>query len=392
MSDPDRSLRFTAAGRCHLSFAFEVGAGIDLDRAERILLETERQTVRSRHRVPQHFDYRPAPLRLVEGPGPHGIAGHRIERVDLVLYDFGAVAVNYTRPFDSTLESLVELAIALEASTELERDARERVQAILTRLADAVSRPRLAEPVEDYIVFDIASVSRRKGEPGEQGDHSRSDPAGTGRPTGPNVLWEEAGPITAQILRASREPLSPEEIHDALRLRYRFATTDVTIIDWNAAVLFDPDAEETLAVLEFANVQLLQLRHLDQELDRAVDRAYDALARTERGLFRALRPPVAGLRTLGELQMDGAVLFERVSNALKLVGDQFLSRVYSGISDRFHFPDWDRAVSRKLEVIDGVYQKLSDRVMSRRLELLEWIVILLIGLELVLSLLRGTRE
>jgi uncharacterized Rmd1/YagE family protein len=57
------------------------------------------------------------------------------------------------------------------------------------------------------------------------------------------------------------------------------------------------------------------------------------------------------------------------------------------VSSRFHFADWDRTIGRKLEVLDGVYQKLGDRVTARRLEVLEWIVIGLIALEIVLSLL-----
>jgi uncharacterized Rmd1/YagE family protein len=84
--------------------------------------------------------------------------------------------------------------------------------------------------------------------------------------------------------------------------------------------------------------------------------------------------------------MDSAVLFERVSSAVKLVGDRFLGRVYVAASQRFHFADWDRAISRKLAVMEGIYQKLSDRVTARRLEVLEWIVILLIAVEVVFSL------
>lgn len=357
-------------GRCIASFAFDVGDDIDLDRCERSLAAAERQTVRARRRVPPHFDYRPAPLRLGSPPPPSvDLPGCRIDRVDVVLYDFGAAAVNYGVPFATPLDRLVELAVALEANTQLIRDARERLARLLPALGPAIARPGLAEPVEDYLLFEIARVHR--------GDRDLS----------PAALLDEAGPHTAQILRATRDPLSAEEVADALRLRLSFATTDLTVIDWNAAILCDPAPEETRVLLEFANVQLLELRHLDLELDRVVDTAYEALARADRGVLRSLRPPGAGFRRLGELQMESAIVFERVSNALKLVGDQFLSRVYGGASERFHFAAWDRAIGRKLEVIDGIYQKLSDRVMARRLELLEWIIIVLIGLSLALPLL-----
>jgi hypothetical protein len=371
----------TVRGRCHASFAFDLGRDVDLDRCERLIAETERQTVRHRRRVPQHFDYRPAPLRLTQPAPDRLMPGLLVERVDLVLYDFGAAAVSYTVPFAGSLDALVDLAVALEDNSTLPRDARARLDSLVRRLGAAVSRPRVAEPVEDYLIVEIERL-----DPPAAPDRRSSTEAPA---LAPAALWTECGPVTAQVLRATRDPLSPEEVREALHHRLSFATTDVTIVDWNAAILYDPDPEETRVLLEFANVQLLQLRQLDQELDRAVDQAYEALARAERGPLHSLRPPTGGLRRLGELQMDGAVLFERVTNALKLVGDQFLSRVYGAISERFHFADWDRAITRKLVVIDGIYQKLSDRVMARRLEALEWIVIALIGLELVLSLLGG---
>lgn len=84
--------------------------------------------------------------------------------------------------------------------------------------------------------------------------------------------------------------------------------------------------------------------------------------------------------------MDAATLFERVSSAVKLFGDQFFGRVYQAVSERFHFKAWDRAITRKLDVLDGIYQKVGDRATARRLEVLEWIVIILIAIELILAL------
>jgi uncharacterized Rmd1/YagE family protein len=83
------------------------------------------------------------------------------------------------------------------------------------------------------------------------------------------------------------------------------------------------------------------------------------------------------------------VLFERVTNALKLVGDQYLSRLYNLISGRLHLRDWDTSIVRKLQTIGGIYEKLADRATARRLEVLEWIVILLIALEILIPFLRG---
>jgi uncharacterized Rmd1/YagE family protein len=82
------------------------------------------------------------------------------------------------------------------------------------------------------------------------------------------------------------------------------------------------------------------------------------------------------------------VLFEQVSNALKLIGDQFLARVYAMAGRRFHLADWDRAVTRKLQTIEGIYSKLTDQASERRMEVLEWIIIILIAVSIVLPFLQ----
>ena len=39
---------------------------------------------------------------------------------------------------------------------------------------------------------------------------------------------------------------------------------------------------------------------------------------------------------------------------------------------------------RKLATLESIYQKISDQVVSRRMELLEWIIIILSGISIVL--------
>ena len=83
------------------------------------------------------------------------------------------------------------------------------------------------------------------------------------------------------------------------------------------------------------------------------------------------------------MQVDGAIVFERVSNALKLMSDQYLARVYRLASQRFHLAEWNSSILRKLDTIESLYEKMNDRNASRRLELLEWIIIILIAFEIV---------
>jgi hypothetical protein len=161
---------------------------------------------------------------------------------------------------------------------------------------------------------------------------------------------------------------------------------DLTIADWNAALVVDREGDDIRTVLEYANVELLEMRWLDQKLDLALNDAYETIARPSLNLPRMLGYYSADLRHLAELQVDNAILFEGVNNTLKLLGDQYLARVYALINKRFHLDEWDASILRKLQTLESIYGKISDQAGSRRLEMLEWVIILLIAFSVALQL------
>ncbi len=357
-----------ARGTCFPLFAYEVAYAIDLDAAERrVLAAKERQTVKSKRRAPAFFEYRPAPLRVTLQGGPVRVGAYpTAPDVEVVLYDFGAVAVSYAIPIEGPLAALPQLSADLWGNGDLLADSRAHVERLLGTLGDAAVRPRIAKFVEDYSVFQIEVFS-------EFCDAAR--------------LWTDHAGVVAQILRAATAPLSQQEQADAISSRLSFRPDDATFIDSDAALIFDPEGDDVRAVLEFANTQLLELRYLDAELDQALDRAYGLVVRAPP--LRLLPPYGPDVQQLAQLQLDAAILFERVTNALKLIGEQYLTRVYGLVSRRFRIADWDAPVTRKLQTLESIYAKLSDRAATRRLEVLEWIIIVLIGVSIVISLFPG---
>src|SRR5947208_15747660 len=99
------------------------------------------------------------------------------------------------------------------------------------------------------------------------------------------------------------------------------------------------------------------MRYLDQKLDRALDRAYEALSRRSWNLLRIFGYYSADLRRVAELQVDNALLFEGVNNTLKLLCDQYLARVYALANRRFHIGEWDTSILRKLQTLESIYEK-----------------------------------
>src|SRR5213596_3319797 len=350
-------------GTGYVLFAYDVAHAFDLAAAEtRLASATQRQTVKQKRRAPAFFEYDPAPLRVTEPADSLAVGEHvTAPYVEFVLYDFGAVSVSYAIPLQGPLTGLPALSTMLYGNEQLQADSRRRVQQLIEALGDAAIRSRLADFVEDYVVFQIEAF----------------------------MLWTEHAQTVAQVLRAESRPLSQQEVSDALASRLSFGPNDATLIDTDVTLLFDPEGEDVRAVIEFANTQLLEMRYPDAQLDEALERAYDLLGRSP-GLRRFLPSPFGvPVQRLGRLQLDAAVLFEQVTNALKLIGEQYLTRVYGHVSRSFHLAEWDVSIPRKLQTLDGIYGKLADRAATQRMELLEWIIIVLIAVSIVLPFFTG---
>jgi len=354
-------------GLCYVMFAYDAARHIDLHQAEKRIHETsERQTIRHKRRTPNYFEYQPPPLRV-----SYGSAAVQIEaclarpNVDLILYDFGAVAALYSLPIAGSFDELLKLSEELYDNPFLLSDSRKRVEELLKVLGDAATYANLATVVEDYVIFHVESLSRSPDIPRFLASHCRQ---------------------IAQILRAESRPLSEQEIEDALSAKLSYGMEDLAVIDWNAALLIDRDGDDVREVLQFANVELLEMRYLDQRLDGALDSSYVALSPRAGSSRPKLGRYGSRLRSVAELQVDSATLFEGVNNALKLLGDQYLARIYRLVSRRFHLDDWDASILRKLQTLESIYQKMSDQAATRRMEVLEWIIIILFVFSIVLEL------
>ena len=355
-------------GHCRVMFAYDAARSIDLDEAERRIQETGRyRTVRHKRIAPAFLDYRPSPLRMSHESEPLQAGPFRtIPTVDILIYDFGAVAVYYSIPLPSSLESLLPLSTELYANEVLSSNSRKRVEDLLTLIESAATLPQISNLVEDYAIFHIEELSM---------------------PLDPSKFCERYGRQIAQILRAEKRPLSDAEVADVLSATMSYGPEDILIIDWNAALLIDREGEDVREVVQFANVELLEMRHLDQRLGCALDQSWETVSKRRSSLAHRLGRYGTGLRAIAELQVDNATLFEGVNNALKLLGDQYLARVYRMVSRRFHLDDWDAGILRKLGTLDSIYQKMSDQAAARRMEVLEWVVIILIAFSIFLQLL-----
>jgi hypothetical protein len=357
----------TFAGILHIHVAFDWGDEIDLEQARRLAPAAPRDLPR-RRRTPSSITYRPPPLRFPLAPAALKLPeiGPVQPEAEATLFDFGAVSVDLRVPFRLPPEALTRLAGWLADPTPLEKAARSALEALHQKVQPAIHDALWQTDLsEEYFVFQLFPRDC----PGSAAELLQADED-----------W------LAGLVRLESGPLSKEEIAEAVRLHISYSPEDLFIADWAAAVLLDYDCGETLEIIEFANLQLLEFRHIDNRLDDSLAGANRLIHPTHRPRFSLWRSHARPLRQLGELKVEANGLFERTGNVLKLVGDQYLARVYRLLAERFHLEEWENSIQRKLEVAEGIYQVVSDQAESSRSEFLEVVVVLLILLEVILAL------
>jgi hypothetical protein len=354
------------AGTLHLYVAFDWGDEVDLERARQLVPAEVRELPR-RRRTPPSIAYRSPPLRFRLAPVALGLpVGDAPSAAEATVFDFAGVSVALHVPFRLPLADLQRLAGWLAEPAPVHAAARSAVAPLHAKLLPAIRDPLWRDDMnEEYFVFQLPP----------------------GNPLPDVALHAGRADWVAGLVRLEPGRLSPEEVAEALRLHLSYSPEDLFVADWAAAALFDsdPGCNETLQVIEFANLQLLEYRHIDDRLDADMAGAYRLVHEAISKRLRFWRGYDLPLRALGELKVEANDLFERTGNVLKLVGDQYLARVHGLLAARFHLKDWESSIQRKLEVTEGVYQVISDQANAHRTEFLELIVIFLIVLEVVLA-------
>jgi hypothetical protein len=353
------------SGILHAYVAFDWGDEIHLDRAQR-LAPAESHLLPRRRRTPSSIGYRPSPLRYQLPSLQVDLAELKqaAATAEATIFDFGGVSVAIHIPFTQSSAELVRLAASLSDPNSIVETARAAVKPLYAKILPAMDKPRFNELSEEYFVFQLTP--------------------GPGFPKLETLLAEHAGWLAA-LTRLESEPLSADEIKLATQGPLCYSPEDLLLAEWSAAVLFDRDCEETLQVIEFANLQLLEFRQLDDLLDDRLNEAYRLIHRLARTWLPFWRLHDRPLRALGELKIDANSIFERTGSALKLVGDQYLARVYQLVASRFHLGEWGQSIERSLNIVQGVYQVVSDQSATYRAEFLEILIIALILFEIVMA-------
>ncbi len=347
-------------GSVRVLIQFDVCEEIRVDRLQQIINSRTVQQPSLKHVAPAYVRYQRPPVVVSADPLVLE-SGERLTG-EIKYYDYGVVSVLFEIPFAGGWDSLVRLASRwvwdIDFASRVEPIIRQR----LDRAASSLVKPYRRWLSEDYFIF-----------------HVREAP---GQPLALD-LTRAAGRQIAQVVRGDPQPLSEGECAEVLNSQISYYATDVAVIGWNAAFLYDSaaGAETAIQLLEYANSQLLEFRHYDEFLTGVLDTVYDTLGEKRNRLARWRMARSAN--RLHAVLLEVSELTEHADNAIKFLSDMYAARLYRLAAGKVGVPDYKNLVTQKLRTAEELYDYMVEQFNQSRAFFLEVIVVLILLIELV---------
>lgn len=353
----------------HIYYSFDISNEIRLEKLEKIFGKkpVELAFIYSRL-TPKYVKYSQAPYLINLGKKTKQVAlGEKYEfSIDAKLYDFGVVTIRLSMNFKGSIKEMGLLSNLLVENEEIEKEAWKQVELITQEIKDLLISPIDVITYEEYTIFHIKKADQKLHMPKLVGRYGRE---------------------IAAVLRSETEELSEAQIQDTLKSSISYFVDESVFVQWNnALVISDDEILDMMDVLEYANIQLLELRAYDYVLDKEIDAAYDALIeiKTKPWYQIGVEPFSPKLDKLEEVRLDVTQIIEKVENTLKIVGDPYLAKVYRIATEKFRLNEWKNNVQEKLGIMESFYGTVSNRVQNSRLLVLELFVALLFLIEVAL--------
>ena len=188
----------------------------------------------------------------------------------------------------------------------------------------------------------------------------------------------------AHFLRTQREALDETEIENILSSRVRYSKDDLTIVDWDGAIIIAPegDFQSDIELLKVGNYQLLRYRMLDQSVENSLR---DIAVQFRSDPRRALRPgPTRGrIRRIVQHRLELMLDFEHTDQNLLLIGDWYTAKLYEVIRDELYLDHWKEAVHTKLDNMESIIGTIQENFslswsgLMGQVELIGWIILLI---------------
>lgn len=195
------------------------------------------------------------------------------------------------------------------------------------------------------------------------------------------------------LLMGEETSFSGQMREQVLQNRLSYSEDDFALVTWDTALICDPKHPgDLLDLIEYANVQLLELRYYDALLSKHMENMYDDI---EQAGYRHVYSRLGRYRritsTLLRFIADITQVTEKIDNFIKITEDIYYARVYQTTLRVLRTDQWRESVNRKLQVIHQSYILLSNEVNIHHSNILEWIIIILIAMEFAFAIVNSLK-
>ncbi len=186
----------------------------------------------------------------------------------------------------------------------------------------------------------------------------------------------------SRYIRSTAKPLDESEIKKTLSAQLHYSESDLTIIDWEGAILCSEQTafREDIELLMVGNYQLLRYRMIDESIERALKRIRTALENRHKNFFSRAN---SSLEKVVSSQLSILLDFEKINQSLLLIGDWYSAQMYRLIVDEFYIDEWKEEVSNKLQSLSSIDETVRQNLTlswSRLLDFIQiagWMIILI---------------
>jgi hypothetical protein len=343
---------------------FDIAYEIDLLKVEeKLKRETTRLKIK-RKPFSKAFEFKNPPVSFQLQAIEKVFSGRKVHiNIYVRAYDFGVLSIILEIPVSGmNLREFEDLAFILKHTEDIESECRLQLRQATEILGDSLIGSNLDLFEEDYTVFFIESL----------------DPE-----TGIDDLFQHYD--IARLLLYEDKPISGKLREEINTLKFSYYADDCTVLSWDSALIVEPSGETEIAdILEFAHAQLLELRYYDHIVDRELFTLYNSISGkgiTSLWKIRKYEKLAArAMRTVTEL----TDITEKVDNSLKVTEDVYYAKIYMAASRLFRVKEWDAGIRRKLDIATRVYDMIHRDIATKRTELLELTIVILIVIEIIL--------
>lgn len=276
------------------------------------------------------------------------------------FYDLGALSLEFTCSLNEDVKHYPHIISQLHSSSEFLKMANDVASSVFRIATPAIVSPSFFKTPSTYIIVNLPDASSSADE-----------------------IIEQKGEQIAKMLRMSDEPIGAKEIKRALNPFVSYSDNDFVFASSSVAVVFDDTCNEVIDIFELANAQSMELKYIDARLDNTLQLLYEENEKNTSFFSRIVHLFDSQFKRLNTIHLDTTIIAERIEQSYKFAADTYLVDIHELAVNKLFLHDFNKSVSRKLQSIRDIMSDLRDKAQNTRMEILEWIVILLIGFEIL---------